>query len=79
MGSYMDHPVGHVAVPQFKSSDGAGLSPPTAAAYVSWDGFSADLGPTSVDTEFDRKLFLDLLGRIYFDADVALRPTGDSL
>lgn len=34
---------------------------------VSWDGFSADLGPTEEDRGFDRPRFLDLLGR-YFDA-----------
>lgn len=34
---------------------------------VSWDGFAADLGPTEEDPGFDRKRFLDLLGR-YFEA-----------
>ena len=34
---------------------------------VSWDGFSADLGPTEVDKGFDRESFLDLLNR-YFEA-----------
>lgn len=34
---------------------------------VSWDGFSADLGPTEVDKGFDRDTFLDLLNR-YFEA-----------
>jgi Lon protease-like protein len=34
---------------------------------VSWDGFSADLGPAEEDRGFDRPRFLDLLGR-YFEA-----------
>lgn len=34
---------------------------------VSWDGFSADLGPAEEDQGFDRPRFLDLLGR-YFEA-----------
>jgi len=44
---------------------------------VSWDGFSADLGPTEVDHEFDRERFLDLLGR-YFDA-MSLSTDWDSM
>jgi uncharacterized protein len=44
---------------------------------VSWDGFSADLGPTEVDHGFDRERFLDLLGR-YFDA-MSLSTDWDSL
>ncbi|MCU4652455.1 LON peptidase substrate-binding domain-containing protein [Roseibacterium sp. SDUM158016] len=34
---------------------------------VSWEGFSADLGPVEHDEGFRRKEFLDLLGR-YFEA-----------
>ena len=34
---------------------------------VSWEGFSRDLGKTEADAGFQRRLFLDLLGR-YFDA-----------
>lgn len=34
---------------------------------VSWDGFSADMGPTETDKAFDRDSFLDLLNR-YFEA-----------
>lgn len=34
---------------------------------VSWDGFSADLGPVETDKGFDREKFLDLLNR-YFEA-----------
>jgi Lon protease-like protein len=44
---------------------------------VSWEGFSADLGPTEVDRGFDRPRFLDLLGR-YFDA-MSLSTDWDSL
>ena len=44
---------------------------------VSWDGFSADLGPVEVDQRFDRPRFLDLLGR-YFDA-MSLSTDWDSL
>jgi len=44
---------------------------------VSWDGFSADLGPTEEDHEFDRERFLDLLGR-YFDA-MSLSTDWDSM
>lgn len=34
---------------------------------VSWDGFERDLGSDEIDAGFQRKIFLDLLGR-YFDA-----------
>lgn len=44
---------------------------------VSWDGFDADLGPTEVDTGFDRPRFLDLLGR-YFEA-MSLSTDWDSM
>ncbi len=40
---------------------------PYRRAQVSWEGFERDLGPTDVDTQFDRRSFLDLLSR-YFEA-----------
>lgn len=44
---------------------------------VSWAGFDRDLGPTEVDSGFDRKGFLSLLGR-FFD-DQSMKTDWDSL
>ncbi len=38
---------------------------------VSWDGFSADLGPSETDKGFDRPKFLDLLGRYFQSMDLS--------
>lgn len=38
---------------------------------VSWDGFSADLGPTETDKGFERERFLDLLGRYFAALDLS--------
>ena len=50
---------------------------PYRRARVSWAGFERDLGPTDVDTQFDRTEFLNLLGR-YFQAR-ELQTDWDSL
>ena len=52
---------------RFRIREEVGGFTPYRRCDVSWDGFSADLGPTEVDRGFDRPLFLDLLGR-YFEA-----------
>ncbi len=38
---------------------------------VSWDGFSADLGPTETDKGFDRERFLNLLSRYFAAMDLS--------
>ena len=50
---------------------------PYRRCEVSWDGFSADLAGPEEDRGFDRKPFLDLLGR-YFEA-LSLSTDWDSL
>lgn len=52
---------------RFRIREEVGGFTPYRRCDVSWDGFSADLGPTEVDRGFDRPRFLDLLGR-YFEA-----------
>lgn len=38
---------------------------------VSWDGFSADLGPTETDKGFERETFLNLLARYFAALDLS--------
>ena len=52
---------------RFRIREEVGGFTPYRRCDVSWDGFSAYLGPTEVDRGFDRPRFLDLLGR-YFEA-----------
>ncbi|MBS1301827.1 LON peptidase substrate-binding domain-containing protein [Loktanella sp. SALINAS62] len=44
---------------------------------VKWDGFERDLGPVERDHDFDRDVFMDMLGR-YFD-DQGLKTDWDQL
>lgn len=55
----------------------AGGFAPYRRCDVSWDGFSADLGPIEHDTTFNREAFLDVLDR-YFHA-MELSTDWDSL
>ncbi len=50
---------------------------PYRKAKVSWSGFERDLGFVEKDTCFDRKKFLDLLGRYFANQD--LKTDWDSL
>ncbi|MFQ6547089.1 LON peptidase substrate-binding domain-containing protein [Aestuariibius sp. 2305UL40-4] len=38
---------------------------------VTWDGFDRDMGPVEHDRDFDKKAFLDLLGRYFEDQQLS--------
>jgi len=50
---------------------------PYRRVKASWDGFERDMGPTDIDTDFDRRAFLDLLGRYFQSRE--LQTDWDSL
>lgn len=50
---------------------------PYRRVKASWDGFERDMGPTDTDPDFDRRAFLDLLGRYFQSRE--LQTDWDSL
>ena len=44
---------------------------PYRRCEVTWDGFERDMGPVEHDRDFDKKAFLDLLGRYFEDQQLS--------